>query len=318
MMEAINNILICSAGRRVSLVKNFQESLSSFNEKGKVFCTDMHPELSPACHVADKSFTAPRVTEKNYPAFLRTLCLKHNISVVIPTIDTELSILASLKSEFAILGVTIVISSLDLCESFFLKSSTELFFKKHHIPTPPIISNPENANFPIFAKLNNSSCSIGATIVKNKDALRHLKGDYIFQPLIEGQEYTIDFYMSAKSELICCVPRKRLEVRAGEVSKAKTDKNPIIINAVHELAKTLQGAFGVLTVQLFLDEDDNIHFIEINPRFGGGYPLSYHSGADMVSMLLADIMGQQLKYTESWNHNTTMLRYDAEIIIHED
>ena len=47
-----HNILITSAGQRVSLVKNFQNTLHKYFCDAKVFTTDMNPELAPAAYVS--------------------------------------------------------------------------------------------------------------------------------------------------------------------------------------------------------------------------------------------------------------------------
>jgi len=106
-----------------------------------------------------------------------------------------------------------------------------------------------------------------------------------------------------------------LEVRAGEVSKAKTVKDKDIIDAIKNLCKKLDGAYGCITIQLFKTEDNRIVFIEINPRFGGGYPLSVLSGANFAEYLIKDYLGIELKYGENWIDSNIMLRYDAEVVV---
>ena len=312
----IKNILITSAGRRVSLVKSFQKTLKRFNEEGKVFTTDMQPLLSSACQISDGFFEVPRVTDKKYPALLKRYCRDHDISIVIPTIDTELHILASLKEEFAKEGITIAVSSFEICQTFYLKASTEAFFVQHGFDTPRSVDDLQNCRYPLFAKLNNSSCSVGAQIVETQEIAQKLRRDpnYVFQEFIEGDEYTVDVFVDSKGHVVSIVPRKRLEVRAGEVSKAKTCKDPQIIDAVKSLCETLEGAYGCITVQLFKTED-RIVFIEINPRFGGGYPLSYLAGANFAEYLIQDFLGEELSYSQEWRDDLIMLRYDAEVLV---
>jgi len=127
--------------------------------------------------------------------------------------------------------------------------------------------------------------------------------NYIFQECIDS-----------KGKIISVVPRLRIEVRAGEVSKAKTVKDKNIIDEVKRLCSCLDGAYGYLTIQLF-KTDERIVFIEINPRFGGGYPLSYLSDANFAKYLIEDFMGKNLEYNEDWKSGNIMLRYDAEVIV---
>lgn len=313
----VKNVLITSAGRRVTLVKSFQAALRVYSPSGIVCAIDMQPELSAACQVADVAGKAPRVTDPDYLPFLLEFCQLHQITLVVPTIDTELVILARAKEQFAGKGITLAVSSPEICETFNLKSTTHAFFAAHGFKTPQIIRELQSARYPLFAKLNDSSCSIGAQIVATPEqalALRKKNENYIFQTLIHGQEYTVDIFIDKTGKLVCAVPRQRLEVRAGEVSKALTCKDSAIMQEIKRLSASLQGAYGVLTVQLF-KQQATITLIEINPRFGGGYPLSWHAGADFAKLLLADISGETLGYREAWRDRMLMLRYDGEVIV---
>ena len=62
-------------------------------------------------------------------------------------------------------------------------------------------------------------------------------------------------------------------MRGGEISKGITRKGNIYSLLKTKLSE-ITGAIGCLTFQLFYDGNECI-MIEINPRFGGGYPLSY-------------------------------------------
>ena len=301
------NLLISSAGRRVSLVKNFEKH---FN----VFTCDMNPYLSAACQYSRKFFKVPPVRDEKYIDVLLENCKKNDIKIIVPTIDTELSILAENKEKLLSEGILPIISSKEICDTFYLKTTTEEFFKSHGFKTPKIIKDLKNANYPLFAKLNNSSLSIGARKVDSFEEARSLKGDYVFQEFIDGVEYTIDAFFDDKSNLICVVPRERIEVRCGEVSKARTRKDRVIIDEIKRLSKYLNGAFGCLTIQLF-KRDNEIIFIEINPRFGGGYPLSYLAGADYAKFIKDIYEGKKLSYFEGWRDNLIMLRYDAEVLV---
>ncbi len=314
----IKNILITSAGRRVSLVKNFQDTLKEFNPEGKVYTTDMNPVLSSACQVSDGYIKVPRVTDKEYLSILKEYCVINDISIIVPTIDTELHILSHVKEEFLKDGIFLAISSSNICETFYLKDSTEKFFVENGLDTPRSIEDIKTCAYPIFAKLNNSSCSIGAQIVYTPEIAKELSMDknYVFQEFIQGDEFTVDAFIDKNGNIISVVPRQRLEVRAGEVSKAKAVKDKRIIKAIKELCNKLDGAYGCITIQLFRT-DDRIVFIEINPRFGGGYPLSPRAGANFAKYLIKDYLGERLEYSEEWKDNTIMLRYDAEVIINE-
>ncbi|MGZ5190298.1 MAG: ATP-grasp domain-containing protein, partial [Flavisolibacter sp.] len=130
-------------------------------------------------------------------------------------------------------------------------------------------------------------------------------------------EYTVDMYFDKTNYVKCIVPRKRLLVRAGEINKGLTCKNQIV-SFLKEKLSFIEGAVGCLTVQLFLNEKSGrIVAIEINPRFGGGYPLSYRAGANYPLWLIKEYYNNQtLEYTDAWEDQLLMLRYDDEVIVH--
>ena len=123
------NILITSAGRRVSLVRSFQKELKKVFNNGKVYATDAEPELSAACQVADDSFIIPRLDESNYMEALIDLCKTHKIKLIIPTIDTELLQLAKNKLRLEQHGIQVLISSIEFISKCRDKRTIHNFLK---------------------------------------------------------------------------------------------------------------------------------------------------------------------------------------------
>jgi carbamoyl-phosphate synthase large subunit len=134
------------------------------------------------------------------------------------------------------------------------------------------------------------------------------------QEFIKGTEYTCDVYVDFDMKVRCVVPRKRIEIRAGEVSKGEVVKNDKIMGLVSELVRTLKAGPGVITVQCFLQRNGNIKVSEINPRFGGGAPLAIKAGADFPKWILQELLGKKphIKF-DGFKNGLTMLRYDAEV-----
>lgn len=316
------NILITSAGQRVSLVRAFQKELKTTYPDKKVFTTDMFPELSAACNVSDKYFTVKRVTDPQYIDDLIRICLDNDIQMVVPTIDTELLILAQNKAKFKELGIHAIISSVSFIEQCRDKRKTNLFFENRNIEVPRNIDK-ENPQFPLFIKPYDGSLSVNTFLIEYPEQLTdfHLTNEkFLFMEYIDKKEhweYTVDMYYDKTNHVKCIVPRKRLLVRAGEINKGLTCKNALV-SFLKEKLNFIEGAVGCLTVQVFLNEKTGrIIAIEINPRFGGGYPLSYKAGANYPLWLIKEYFNDQtINYTEDWEDNLLMLRYDDEVIVH--
>jgi carbamoyl-phosphate synthase large subunit len=113
------------------------------------------------------------------------------------------------------------------------------------------------------------------------------------------------------------VPRRRIETRGGEVSKGVTIRQPPVITLAKQIAEALPGGYGVLNVQIFYDEKtDALAVIEINPRFGGGYPLAHEAGAHMTRWLLEDVFDLPSTATDdNWRDGLVMLRFDEAVFV---
>ncbi|MEL4388107.1 ATP-grasp domain-containing protein [Shewanella xiamenensis] len=318
-----NNILILSAGRRVELVQAFQKDLKLSFPHAMVFCTDMTPELSAACQIADGYFKVPRVTSDNYIEVLEKVCLENNVGLVIPTIDTELLLLSNSRKYFLDIGVHLVISSPDFTLSCRDKRETAKFFTLHNIEQP-MIYDKDNLSYPCFCKPYDGSCSVGAFVINDKSELtdtiyNNHKNMYMELVPKTFSEYTVDCYYTDNGELISLVPRKRLEVRGGEVSKGITKKNFVYDYLLPKL-RDVPGARGCITFQFFVNENSaEIKGLEINPRFGGGYPLSYDAGAQFPKWLIEEyLLNKTPIFYDDWEPELTMLRYDAKVLIREN
>ena len=122
--------------------------------------------------------------------------------------------------------------------------------------------------------------------------------DYIIQPFISGREYTIDIFCDYEGNPVYITPRERLAVRAGEVLKTQIVQDDVMIHEMQILIEDYKPC-GQITVQLIRDEvTGKDYYIEINPRFGGGAPLSMKAGADSASAILRMLRGDKLSYIE--------------------
>tara|TARA_Y100000389_G_scaffold169439_1_gene175699 strand:- start:3389 stop:4348 length:960 start_codon:yes stop_codon:yes gene_type:complete len=316
----MKNILILSAGRRVELVEAFLKEINLRDQKSKVFAADMHPSYSAACQIAHEYFKSPKANQNDYINFILEKCNKYNIGMVIPTIDTELSILSKNQKLFTSKEIFTIISDLDFIKVCEDKRLTSNFFKKLNLSTPKIYEK-DNLQFPCYAKPYSGSSGVGCfKVEKEEDISKSIINDEktIFTDFIgeEYCEYTIDMYYNRYGKLKCLVPRQRIEVRAGEVSKGITRKNHVYEYVLSQF-KDLPGVKGCITLQLFYNEQTHkIYFIEINPRFGGGFPLSYSANANFPKWLIDEyFLDYEIPFFDNWKKDLLMLRYDSKILL---
>jgi len=180
-------------------------------------------------------------------------------------------------------------------------------------------SDLESPTFPLFIKPRSGSSSLGAHNIHTPMDLAYYRGvdpDSIVQEFVDGAEYTVDVFADFAGRARCAVPRRRHEVRGGEVSKSQAVRHERMMAEHCRLVDTLGGCRGMITIQCFLTPDDEIVFIEINPRFGGGVPLSIRAGADSPRWLLELLLGREPRIDRNgWTDGLFMLRYDEGIFV---
>lgn len=321
------NVLISSAGRRVALLRTFREALAELGVDGRLFAVDVQ-RLSAAFHAADAGFLVPRCTSDAFIPAMLELCEAHAIKLVVPTLDPELMPYAMHRAEFAAIGTTVAISSPQVVAIGSDKAQTHAWLVSQGFPAPrqadpaAVLARQDAWPWPLIAKPVRGSSSIGVVQVDSPEALRLAtrSGEHIVQTIAPGKEYTVSVYVDRHGRCHCAVPRRRLEVRGGEVSKGMAVRIPEVQDLARAIAERLPGAYGVLNVQIFWDQaTGELTVIELNPRFGGGYPLAWQAGARYSRWLIEDLLGlPSTAAWDGWQDGLVMLRYDDAVFVSGD
>lgn len=291
-------ILFTSIGRRVELIQAFKLASENLDINLEIHGSDIS-QSAPALMFCDKTVITPRIKDNKYIPFLQEYCSKNDIDALIPTIDTDLMLLSQNKKNFG--KTKVIISAEDkvmLCRD---KRYTADYFNSLGLESPYPIDEwtKYNGGYPAFIKPKDGSSSISAFKVENEKELELFAEqvpDYIIQPYISGTEYTVDIFCDFDGNPIFITPRIRLAVRAGEVLKTEIVQDHIIIEEIKRLIADYKPC-GQITVQLIRQNiTEKNYYIEINPRFGGGAPLSIKAGADSAKALLELLNGKKLEY----------------------
>jgi len=319
------NILFTSSGRRVELLELFRRALEKLGIDGQIVAADVK-KTAPTLFFVDHREQVPTVDDPDYVPMLMDICRRQGIRLLVPLIDSELEVLSANLEAFASLGVTVLVSSPETNRICIDKRQTGNFLRSHGIASPALYSTDEALDVldrkPLFIKPARGSSSIGTACVRTPEELRfHLEhlNEPIIQEFVEGAEYTLDILNDFSGKVCCVVPRLRLETRAGESSKGITVRDQELIETGREVAEALPGAFGCLTLQCFRRPDGKILVIEINPRFGGGFPLSAAAGADFPRAILSLLSGKDPRPDlRDWEDGKVMLRYDAAVYLNRE
>ncbi len=317
------NVLVLSAGRRVELIQRFKKAAEKLGIDSLVIAVDIS-DSAPALYFADRFSLVSRVDSDTYIDDIISVCRSNDVKLIVPTIDTELYMLAHYRSYIeAHTDAKVLVSDervVDICSD---KNLSQRFFEENGFDVPTQLSVEEamsgNEEFPLFIKPCDGSSSVNTFKLNNVKELEFF-AEYIPNPIIQrfvtGVEYSIDAFCDFNSAPITVVPRIRLAMRSGEILKGRICKDRAVINEILTLLNVLKP-IGPITVQCIKDEN-SIKFIEINPRFGGGVPMSIDAGADSCENLYRLLMGEKLEYNEDYSDGHTFIRFDSSIELNEN
>lgn len=311
------NILFTCAGRRTYLLKYFKENMLHGD---KVVATDM--QLSaPALQVADIKIQVPAVYAPQYIDVTLEICKKYAIDALISLNDLELPILAAQKARFEELGVTVIVSDPQVIDVAFDKYQTVQWVESHGLKAPKSYVNIKDVklalehgdiHFPLFLKPRWGSGSIGLETVEDMEELEIVYGllyrkikktilatasvgdEYILiQEKLTGNEYGLDVINDLEGNNVAVSVKQKLAMRAGETDKAVTVDLPEVREIGTTLGQNL-GHIGNLDVDIMRRDNGDYCILELNPRFGGGFPFSYEAGVNLPKAIMMWLRGEKV------------------------
>lgn len=311
------NILLTSVGRRSYLVKYFKQAIG---ESGIVVAANSDP-LTSGMIVADKAYTVPKVNSDHYIDELLGICKKEKISLVLSLFDIDLPYLSKARSRFENIGVTLVVSEPWLIEIANDKWKTYNFLLENNVPTPQTflkLDDVKNAiqqgqlSYPVIVKPRWGMGSISVFKAENQKELEfffdyaqkeieksylsilsisELHQSVIVQQMITGKEYGLDVFNNLQGKHLQTIIREKISMRSGETDMARIIENSAIIGLGNQLANICKH-IGNMDVDVLEDKDGNIYVLEMNVRFGGGYPFSHIAGVNYPAALVAMVKGE--------------------------
>jgi len=321
MAKSQSGVLFTCIGRRVSLLSSFRLAAKKLGMPAFFVGADT-TAFSSALQLCDKKCIVKPIKHPDYLKQLLRIVKQNNVKLLVPTIDTDLLLLAENKARFTRLGCRVLVSEpnvVGICQD---KRKTFCFLKSNGFDTPETTTaraalRRKWLKFPCFLKPWDGYASRGNAVARNRKELAFYARkipNCIVQPFIDGNEYTCDIFVDFDMKVRCVVPRKRIVVRGGEVNKGQVVKHRGIMSQAAALVEKLGAGPGVITSQLILTGDGQIEFIEINPRFGGGVPLSIKAGANFPKWILQQMLDKKLAIKfDGFRDGLIMLRYDAEV-----
>jgi len=304
------NILFSCAGRRNYLIRFFREAL---NGSGQVVAADKCLQ-APAMAEADVAELVPEVYSEDFMDRLMEICCKHDIKVVIPLNDLDLPMLSAAKSRFLAQGIVPIVSEPSVIDTCFDKWKTVQFLHGIGLRTPKTFMSLDTAldavetgelRFPLVVKPRWGSGSIGVEFVDDQYELElaypltfskikrsilyrasqaDMEHAVLIQEKINGTEFGMDVVNDLNGCYVATITKQKLAMRAGETDKAVTVSNAELKNIGQTIGTSLQHIAN-LDCDVF-EKDGRFYVLELNPRFGGGYPFSQMAGVNLPAAIL--------------------------------
>ena len=312
------NILFTSVGRRSYLIEYFKEALKGEGEIHVMNSSD----ISPAFLIADKAAVSPLIYDENYIPFLLDYCVKNDISAVISLFDIDLPVLALNKHRFEQIGTKVIVADYEKVEICNDKWKTFLFLKEEGFKVPKTYLDLEtvkseirngNIEFPLIIKPRWGMGSISILEAENEKELEvfcdkvrrdilktylkyeskdNLDESVLIQEKIVGQEYGLDIINDLDGKYINTIVKKKYAMRSGETDCAITVSDVIAENIGRELSGKMKHV-GNLDVDVFKTADC-YYVLEMNARFGGGYPFGHMAGVNLPLAIIKWLKGEKV------------------------
>lgn len=306
--------MMLGGARRVSMAELLKRSGARKGYDVEIVSYELSATVPIA--IAGKVVTGLKWTDPDVVNDIIRVAIENEVNIILPFVDGAIEIASACRSRLP--GVFIPVSDFKTASVMFDKVEAAKAFKEAGIPIPMTYSV-ISAEMPAIAKPRHGSASRGIKIFYNIDELMHLENlsDYLIQEYIEkSEEYTVDCYVAQNGEILVTVPRKRLEVMGGEVTRTITCRNDELI----EMSRNVLAAFplvGPVTLQFLHDLKYNRYLLmEINPRLGGGVVCSIYAGAPITDYILDEALGIPVTCCDDWIDKTLMARYQKEAIFY--
>jgi carbamoyl-phosphate synthase large subunit len=305
-------VLFTCAGQRVDIV-------SAFGRAGATTLAVDVNELAPALYAADRRALVPAVEDPGYVDALRDLVAAHDVRLVVPLADLDHLLLAERRDELGALVLLPPPETIRLCED---KYAAHCFFGEHDLPTPSTWlpgSLPDEVAFPVLVKPRRGFGSRHIFRAHDRRELDFFLGytsqDSMVQRVCGGEEFSIDVFCDLDGRCLNAIPRTMIESKGGESIKGMTIRDPQLIEHGRHVAETMRIA-GPANIQCFREADGSLPVTDVNPRFGGGFPLPTAAGSHYPELALALAAGERPEPAlGDFREGVVMTRYFWQVVL---
>jgi carbamoyl-phosphate synthase large subunit len=306
-------VLFTCAGQRVDIV-------SAFGRAGATTLATDVDALAPALYHADRRAFVPRVADPGYIDALAALVAAHGVSLIVPLTDLDQGVLS--RSRAALAPALVLTPSETVCRTMGDKYLAYRFFVERGIDSPRSwlpAEVPEDARFPLLVKVREGFGSRHIYRASDAEQLDFFLGytpvDSFVQELCAGEEFSIDVFCDLESRCLNAIPRTMIQSKGGESIKGTSIADPELIAHGARVAEAI-GIVGPANIQCFREPDGTLPVTDVNPRFGGGFPVPLNAGSRYPELAMALARGDRPEPTLGvFREGVTMSRFFADFVV---
>jgi carbamoyl-phosphate synthase large subunit len=311
----VTAVLFTCAGQRVDIVTAFREAGAT------TIATDVD-QLAPALYHADRQAIVPRVDDPFYIETLRNLVELHDVKLIVPLTDLDHLVLAHARDHLG--GAIALVPGPETIERCSDKYLAHVFFEEQGIGSPPTwlpTEVPSQVRFPVLVKARRGFGSRhifrAANATELDFFLRYTTAESMVQSLCHGEEFSIDVFCDLDSRCLAAIPRTMIESKGGESIKGMTIKDEELIGFGRTVSEALR-IIGPANVQCFREPDGQLQVTDVNPRFGGGFPLPTAAGSRYPELALALANGERPEpRLGDFREGVVMTRFFSQVILED-
>jgi carbamoyl-phosphate synthase large subunit len=312
----VTAVLFTCAGQRVDIV-------TAFKRAGATTIASDIDRLAPALYHADHMALVPRVDDPEYVTALATLVAEHDVKLVVPVTDIDQSIVA--RSWEQLLPALLLAPPYEVCATMADKYVAHLFFEEHEIQSPRTWlpgDVPDDARYPLLVKIREGFGSRHIYRAADPDELafflRYTPVESMVQEMCLGEEFSIDVFCDLEGRCLNAIARTMIQSKGGESIKGMSVLDRDLIEHARHVAETI-GIVGPACIQCFREPDGSLPVTDVNPRFGGAFPLPLAAGGRYPELALALANGERPEPTlGEYRAGVSMTRFYSEVCLVED
>jgi carbamoyl-phosphate synthase large subunit len=313
--SVVTAVLFTCAGQRVDIV-------TAFREAGATTIAADLDQLAPALYHADHRALVPRVDDFGYVAALRDLVELHDVRLIVPLTDLDHLVLANARDQLG--GAVVLVPGPETIARCSDKYQAHVFFEEQGIGSPPTwlpTDLPDGLRFPVLVKARRGFGSRHIFRAENHAELdfflHYTTADSMVQSACLGTEFSIDIFSDLDGRCLAAIPRTMIESKGGESIKGMTIKDADLIAFGVTVSEALR-LIGPANVQCFREPDGQLQVTDVNPRFGGGFPLPTAAGSRYPELALALANGEkpEPRFGE-FREGVVMTRYFSQVILED-